>query len=61
MIRGILCGAAVVSVGLALPGAVQAMPIDAGLANVPKGLIANAQWSTQHWRHGNSWHGNDWE
>ena len=60
MVRGILCAAAVVSADLALPpGAVEAMPIDAGLANVPDRSIENVQWSTQHWRHGNNWHGND--
>ncbi|HEY6736028.1 MAG TPA: hypothetical protein VI256_19910 [Roseiarcus sp.] len=60
MMRGILCGAAVVGVGLALPlGAAEAMPVDASLVNAPEGLIADAQWSTQHWRHGNNWHGNN--
>ena len=59
MMRGILCGAAVVGVGLALPfGAAEAMPVDASV-NAPEGLIADAQWSTQHWRHGNNWHGNN--
>jgi hypothetical protein len=61
MIRGILCGSAAAGVGLAFPPvAAEAMPIDSGLANVPNGLIADVQWSTQHWRHGNSWHGNNW-
>ena len=61
MVRGILCGAAVVGVGFTLPPNVaEAMPIDAGLANAPGGLIEDAQWSTQHWRHGNTWHGNNW-
>ena len=61
MVRGILCGAAVVGVGLTLPpGAAEAMPTDAGLANAPGGLIEDAQWSTQHWRHGSTWHGNYW-
>jgi hypothetical protein len=55
MMRGILCGAAVVGVGLALPpGVAEAMPIDAGLANTPDGLIEDVQW------HGNNWHGNNW-
>jgi hypothetical protein len=59
MVRGILCGAAVVGVGLTLPpGVAEAMPIDASLANAPDGLIEDAQWSTQHWRHGSTWHGN---
>jgi hypothetical protein len=61
MMRGILRGAAVVGVGLVLPlGAVDAMPVDTSLVNAPEGLIADAQWSTQHWRHGNNWHGNNW-
>jgi hypothetical protein len=56
MMRGILCGAAVVGVGLALPlGAAEAMPVDGSLVNAPEGLIADAQWSTQQWRHGNNW------
>jgi hypothetical protein len=55
MMRGILCGAAVVGVGLALPpGVAEAMPIDARLANTPDGLIEDVQW------HGNNWHGNNW-
>jgi hypothetical protein len=55
MMRGILCGAAVVGVGLALPPVVaEAMPIDAGLANTPDGLIEDVQW------HGNNWNGNNW-
>jgi hypothetical protein len=55
MMRGILCGAAVVGVGLALPpGVAEAMPIDAGLANTPDGLIDDVQWL------GNNWHGNNW-
>jgi hypothetical protein len=61
MVRGILCGAAVVGVGFTLPPNVaEAMPIDAGFANEPGGLIEDAQWSTQHWRHDNTWHGNNW-
>jgi|HubBroStandDraft_6_1064221.scaffolds.fasta_scaffold634730_1 hypothetical protein len=45
MMRGILCSAAVVGVGLALPlGAAEAMPIDAGLANAADGLIEDVQW-----------------
>jgi hypothetical protein len=36
MMRGILCGAAVVGVGFALaPSGAEAMPIDASLANAP--------------------------
>ena len=59
MIRGVLCGTAVVGSGLALPpGAAEAMPIDGNLATTPAGLIENVQWSTQHWRHGSNWHGN---
>jgi hypothetical protein len=57
MMRGILCGAALVGVGLALPlGAAEAMPIDASLANGPEGLIEEVQWGTRHW-HGNNWRG----
>jgi hypothetical protein len=38
MMRGILCGAAVVGVGLALPlGAAEAMPVDASPVNAPEG------------------------
>jgi hypothetical protein len=57
MMRGILCGAAVVGVGLALPlGAAEAMPIDASLANAPDRLIEDVQWGPppRHW-HGNNW------
>jgi hypothetical protein len=62
MVRGILCGAAVAGVGHALPpGAAEAMPIDGGLADLPDGLIEDVQWSTQHWRHGDNWHGNNLE
>jgi hypothetical protein len=59
LVRGILCGAAVVGVGLALPsGAAEAMPVDASLANAPEGLIEDVQWGPppRHW-HGNNWHG----
>ena len=59
MMRGILCSAAVVGVGLELPlGAAEAMPMDAGLANAPDGLIEDVQWgpTPRRW-HGNSWHG----
>ena len=60
MMRGILCGAAVVGVGLALPpGVAEAMPIDAGFANTPDGLIEDVQWHGNNW-HGNNWHGNNW-
>jgi hypothetical protein len=39
MVRGILCGAAVVGVGLALPpGAAEAMPIDASLGKCLGGV-----------------------
>jgi hypothetical protein len=56
IVRGILRGAAVVGVGLALPfGAAEAMPVDASLANAPEGLIEDVQW------HGNNWHGNNWQ
>jgi hypothetical protein len=55
MMRGILCGAAVVGIGLALPsGEAEAMPVDASLADAPDGLIEDVQW------HGNNWHGNNW-
>ena len=38
MMRGVLCGAAVVGVGLALPlSAAEAMPVDGSLVNVPEG------------------------
>ena len=56
MVRGILCGAAVAGVGLALPpGAAEAMPIDASLANGPDRLIEDVQWGPppRHW-HGNN-------
>jgi hypothetical protein len=59
MMRGILCGAAVVGAGLALPpGAAEAMPIDASLANTLEGLIEDVQWGppSRHW-HGNNWRG----
>jgi hypothetical protein len=45
LVRGILCGAATVGVGLALPpSAVEAMPIDTSLANPPEGVIEEIQW-----------------
>ena len=55
MVRGILCGAAVVGVGLALPpGAPEAMPIDASLAKTAEGSIEDVQWgpppSTLAWQ-----------
>ena len=59
MVRGILCGAAVVGVGFALrPGAPEAMPIDAGLAKAAEGSIEDVQWGPppRHW-HGNNWRG----
>jgi hypothetical protein len=59
LVRGILCGAATVGVGLALsPSAVEAMPIDASLAHPPEGVIEEIQWGPppRHW-HGNNWHG----
>jgi hypothetical protein len=43
MVPGILCCAAVVGVALTLPpSGAEAMPIDAGLANAPGGLIEDA-------------------
>ena len=59
MMRGILCGAAVVGVGFALaPSGAEAMPIDASLANAPDALIEDVQWRPppRHW-HGNNWRG----
>jgi hypothetical protein len=42
---GLLCGAAVVGVGFALPpGAAEAMATDASLANTPEGLIEDVRW-----------------
>jgi hypothetical protein len=57
MVRRILCGAAVVGVSLTfLPGAAEAMPIDASPAKGSDWLIEDVQWST----HGNTWRGNNW-
>jgi hypothetical protein len=52
MIRGILCGAAVVGVGLALPlGAAEAMPVDASLVNAPEGAVTRTKfWPREDWK-----------